>query len=176
MLCRKLWRWSIAAVMLSPLASVAESNYARAVIPWSGDGRVYQISESNMLFLGELEGIIYVQTGEGKFDEGFVSCPVTQKIEMGSGKSIATGYCTIVINQEDSVFAEWKCEGETGQCEGEIVFTGGVGRYKGISGSSDILVRSPIQALAKNLANDSVLRAGSGIMILSDIKYELAAQ
>jgi UDP-N-acetylenolpyruvoylglucosamine reductase len=60
----------------------AESGSARAVIPWDGEGRVFQVGPSSVLFLGAFEGIIYVETASGSMDEGFVRCPAVQELDI----------------------------------------------------------------------------------------------
>jgi len=165
-------RLLILVTTIFALPAFAESKTARAVIPWDGEGMIYQISADELLFLGELKGIIYVQTGKGAFDEGFVSCPLSQKIHADSGASSVTGYCTIVISPENSIFAEWSCKGKTGHCEGTMDFTGGLGKFKKIKGKSKVLIRSPLQSLVTDLSSGSAVRAGSGIMVLTDIVYK----
>ena len=113
------------------------------------------------------------KVGKGNMDEGYVSCPVTQEIIIKTAQTTAQGYCTIVVGPEDSIFAKWSCNGEVGKCEGKMMFTGGLGKFKKINGSSDILVRSPLQHQTVNLASGSSVKTSSGIMIMKNIEFEL---
>ena len=44
-------------------------------------------------------------------------------------------------------FAEWTCEGKVGACKGTFTLTGGTGKYAGVTGSSEMIVRWIINAL-----------------------------
>ena len=70
-------------LMLIGLGSIAqaESGSARAIIPWDGEGRVFQVGPTTIQFLGAFEGIIYVETAAGALNEGFVRCPVVQELD-----------------------------------------------------------------------------------------------
>ena len=85
----------------------AEQKSLKAIIAWDGEGRVFQVGSGELQFLGAFEGVMYVETAEGKLDEGFVRCPVIQKIEVKSKKTTGSGSCMIIASGEDKVYAEW---------------------------------------------------------------------
>lgn len=173
------WRDSVLAVvmMLSVSAVLAETQTGslRALIPWDGEGRVFQVSPNALLFLGAFEGIIYIEKNEGELNEGFVRCPLTQKIEISSKKTSASGNCMITVNDGATVYAEWSCAGKIGVCEGDFKVTGGTGRLEGVTGSSKLMVRSPMHVLAEDMASGSVIRVASGIAILPELSYTIPA-
>lgn len=152
----------------------AEQKSLEAIITWDGEGRVFQIADQTMQFLGSFEGIIYVKTHEGKLNEGFVSCPANQTLNLKTGKTKGSGHCMITASPNDTVYAKWSCNGVVGKCEGDFKLTGGTGKFKGVKGSSKMLIRSPLRALIADMPNNSVLRVGSGIAILPELKYTLA--
>jgi hypothetical protein len=154
-------------------SAFAEKKSLKAVMPWEGDGKVYQIGPETMLFLGAFEGIIYVETSEGKLDEGFVRCPGSQTIDVKTGKTSGEGHCMITPSAGDIVYATWSCKGEVGGCKGDFKLTGGSGQYKGISGSSKLLVRSAINTLVVGLSSGSVVREATGIAILPELTYSI---
>lgn len=164
--------------LLTTLASSAqaEQKSLEAIITWDGEGRVYQIADQTMQFLGSFEGIIYVKTHEGELNEGFVSCPANQTLNLKTGKTRGSGHCMITASPNDTVYAEWSCNGVVGKCEGDFKLTGGTGKFKGVKGSSKMLVRSPLRALIADMPNNSLLRVGSGIAILPKLKYTLATK
>ena len=159
-----------------PTAVSAEEKSLKAMIPWDGEGRVFQVAPDTLLFLGAFEGIIYVETAEGKLYEGFVRCPVTQKIMIETKKTNGSGYCMITTSSDDTVYAEWSCEGQVGGCKGEFKLTGGTGQFEGITGKSKLIVRSPLQVLAPGMSAGNVLRAGSGLAVLPELKYEIPSE
>lgn len=165
-------------LMLACLAAGAgaESGTAKALITWDGEGRIYPVGTGRMLFLGAFEGIIYVETADQAIDEGFVRCPATMYIDVASKTTAGSGHCLIAVDEGDTVFAEWSCDGKPGACEGRFTLTEGTGRFKGITGSSPMRVRSPLSAMAADMASGSIVRAASGIAILSELKYDNPAK
>ena len=144
-----------------------------AFIPWDGEGQVFRIGSDTMLFLGAFKGIVYVRKSSGELDEGFVHCPVTQKIDLQTQATSGSGYCMITVTESETVYAEWTCEGAVRGCLGDFNITGGTGELEGIAGSSRLLVRSPMRALIADMADGSVLRVASGIAILPELQYQL---
>ena len=162
------------AVLVTPLdLRAAEQNTVRAVLPWHGAGRVFHVATDTMLFLGAIDGVVYVETAAGEFDQAFAQCPITQKIVVSKGQTTGSGYCMITQSPEDTVFAELSCEGQVGGCEGVFTLTGGTGRFDGISGSSKMIVRSPLQALARDVGSGSELRVTFGIMLLDELTFTI---
>ena len=151
----------------------AESTTVSAVIPWQGQGQIFPIGTDKLRFLGAIEGIMYVETAEGALNEAFVQCPIVQEIDVTSGTTSASGNCTIVVSTEDAVFAELACNGMQGYCSGEFKLTGGTGRFSGISGSSEMTVRSPVHALARDLSDGTVLQIAAGILQLPELVITL---
>ena len=157
----------------APLAQAAESGTVQVIIPWEGEGRVYRVAPDRMKFLGEIEGIMYIESSKGEMHEAFVSCPIMQELDMQSGTTVAEGECEITASSETVLFAELSCEGEVGNCEGEFKLNGGLGNFVGISGSGKLRVRSPIRALAADLGSGSLLRVASGLAVISDLNYKI---
>ena len=178
---KKQSRWPLAAFAyillgISATAFAEDMKSLEAIIPWDGEGKVFKIGPDTMLFLGAFKGIIYVEKADGELDEGFVDCPVTQKIDLKTQATSGSGYCMITISESKTVYAEWTCKGSVGGCAGDFTITGGTGEVEGITGSSKLLVRSPLRALIADMANGSVLRAASGIAILPELKYRVPAK
>ena len=151
----------------------AESGTLSASIPWEGEGRVFRIGPQTVIFLGAIRGIVYAETDQGVLNEGFMLCPVTQRVNIDTGATSGVGQCEIAVDGDNVVYAEFVCEGKVGSCEGEFRVTGGGGRYVGASGSSKMRVRSPIQVLALDLGSGSELRIASGLAELVELKYRI---
>ena len=165
----------VGAVMalLWGVAVFAETTTISAVIPWQGQGQVFQVGEGKAQFLGSLEGIMYVETAEGEMNEAFVRCPILQDINLEEGTTSATGKCIIVVSPEDTAYAEITCEGAEGICRGEFRFTGGAGSLQGIRGSGEMTARSPVHALASDLSAGVLIQAAAGILQMPELRVEL---
>ena len=162
-------------LMLIGLGTIAraESGSARAIIPWDGEGRIFLVGPKTIQFLGAFEGIIYFETSAGALDEGFVRCPVVQKLDLDTGETSAQGHCMITVSGGETVFARWSCKGKPGGCTGTFDLTGGTGEFEGATGSSVLKVRSPLRALSANVASGSILKVSSGLAELPELTYEL---
>ncbi len=151
----------------------AEKNSLEAFIPYNGEGQVFQVGPETMLFMGDFEGIMYVKTAEGEMDEAFVRCPAIQELNLETKASSGSGYCEISISPGNTVYAKWNCAGEPSGCEGEFVLTAGTGDYVGITGSSKLVVRSPLHALVGGSATGSAIVAKTGLAVLPMLSYEI---
>ncbi len=145
----------------------------KVTMPWDGEGTVYMIGTGKALFMGAFEGIMYVEKEEGELDAAFANCPATQHIDVETGSSSADGYCNIAVSGEDAVFAKWSCEGKIGTCKGNFELTGGTGRFEGVSGSSQLVVRSVLNALVSGLGDGEVVRTATGIAVLPRLTYQM---
>ena len=143
------------------------------LIPWEASGHVYSVDTDTLQFLGALEGIIYVRTAEGALDEGFVVCPGSQLFNIKSGKVSGEGHCMITPSAGDAVYAKWTCTGDLRICTGTFNLTGGTGKYEGIKGSSELLVRSSLDELIVGMPSGSVIRSATGITMLPDLEFSI---
>lgn len=165
----------VIAPLVFSLAQAAEKGTVQATIPWDGEGNVYQVNTSTVVFMGSLKGIIYVESATGDMNEGFVVCPVMQELDMESGTTEAIGHCEITASPDDVLYARMTCEGKVGGggCSGDFKLTDGEGKFKGISGSGKLQVRSPLRAVAADLASGAVVRIATGLAVIKDLKYSI---
>ena len=161
---------AILLLAVSPARS-AEQGTVQAIIPWEGEGRVFQIDSRRLQFLGSLEGVMYLENNKGEMNEAFVQCPIMQILDLESGVTEALGHCEITISPEDVVYAQMSCKGQVGVCKGKFILIDGEGRFNGISGQGEISVRSPIRALVADLGSGALLRVGSGLATIKDLKF-----
>lgn len=175
MIAKYVFMASVAAIcsLAVPSVQAAESGTVQVIIPWDGEGRVYRVAPARMKFLGEIEGIMYIASSKGEMHEAFVSCPITQELDLESGATVAEGECEITASSETVLFASLTCKGEVGNCRGEFRLTGGLGNFAGISGAGVLLVRSPLHALATDLGSGATLRIASGLAVIDDLQYKI---
>jgi hypothetical protein len=157
----------------SSAALQAREESLEITMPWGGQGTIYHIDTDKRLFMGAFEGIMYIKTDKGELDAAFADCPSVMHIDVKSKATSATGYCTITPSKGDAVFAEWSCKGEVGICKGIFEITGGTGQMEGITGSSEIKIRSVIGPLLLGMADGSTLRAASGLIVLPKLTYRV---
>jgi len=160
-------------LFVATVAVQAEEGTVKAMAPWQGQGKAYVTGPEKMLFVGEFNGIMYVETGEGTLDAALILCPATQEINIKGMTSRAHGNCIISPAKGDIIFAEWKCSGKPGGCNGTLTLTDGTGRFKGISGSGEMVVRTALMGLAKNLKSGDVVKAAAGLAVWPKLKYKI---
>ena len=157
---------------LSP-AQAARQDTVQVVIPWEAEGQVFQVDTHTMLFLGAMEGVMYVESSRGEMHEAFVMCPIMQKLDLETGATDAPGRCEISASPVDVLYAKLSCKGQVGDCKGEFTLIDGEGKFAGISGAGELRVRSPMHGLIADLGSGAILRVGSGLAIVNDLKYRI---
>ena len=166
-------------LVISPLAfaplQAADKGTVQATIPWDGEGKVYQVNSSTIVFIGALKGIMYVESATGEMNEGFVVCPVMQQLDAESGTTSAVGHCEITASPNDVLYAKMTCQGKAGSggCSGSFELTDGEGKFKGISGNGNLRVRSPLRVIATDLASGTVVRVATGLATIKDLEYSI---
>ena len=166
---------SAAALLLLQVSPVyaAEQDTVQAIIPWEAHGRVFQVDTSTMMFLGAVQGVMYIESSRGDMHEAFVMCPIIQKLVLETGKSEAVAHCEISASPDNVAYAELSCEGEVGNCQGTFTLIDGEGKFSGISGTGTLRVRSPMHALISDMAAGAELRVSSGLAVVKDLNYRI---
>lgn len=112
----------------------AESGKYKAHYGWSAHGSVEEISENHQKFEGDLRGTSFNTNEKGFAHKMSVVCPTVNNIKEGVHN--ASGTCTMTDTEGNKINLKWSCKGAP-KCEGTFTFTGGEGKYKGISGEND---------------------------------------
>lgn len=163
---------AILLLVMSP-ARATEQGTVQAIIPWEGEGRVFQIDTRRMQFLGEIEGVMYIENSKGQMHEGYVQCPIIQMFDTETGASEAIGHCEITASPDDVAYAQISCKGHPGDCVGKFILIDGEGKFAGISGQGELRVRSPIHALAGGLGSGDLVRVAAGLAVIKDLKFSI---
>ena len=95
---------------------------------------------------------------------------MSQHLTVQTKVTTAQGSCEIVADG-GSVYAEWDCTGRIGLCQGNLKLTAGSGRFEGITGSSPLVIRSPLRLLVVGVSDGMVLQVPSGLAVLPKLTY-----
>lgn len=171
----KLFRGLLIIMLITGMAATLEAEEVKLKInaPWEAAGRVYKVGPELLQFHGTFQGIMYIDDGKGKLDSAVFICPASQDLNATNGQTIAYGRCMVTESGGDIVFAEFTCKGDMDGCQGKFIITGGDGQFKGIKGSSSMIVRSSLGAIAVNLESGAVIHAAEGLAIWPDLVYTL---
>ena len=131
--------WTIAALLISAALThpvQAQDWKVVGVFGWMGVGKAYEIDKGHYFWVGEFTGTFFNDKGEGSlFHNAGVKCPGYNDLNFPAGKGKAGGFCVITDKQGDKAYLSWANEGDPGKAPGKFTYTGGTGKYSGISGT-----------------------------------------
>ncbi len=153
--------------------AVAEKGTAKILAPWEANGQIFQVAVDKLQFIGTFEGIMYIEHGEGLLDAALFTCPSTQITEILTNQIKAHGYCTIESPNGDYIYAEYTCDGAPGACKGKFTLTGGTGKLTGITGESDLIVRTALSGTTVDQQSGGTVSAAKGLAIWPEMKFEI---
>jgi hypothetical protein len=158
----------------SSLSVAAEEGTVKATAAWQGQGRFFLVQEQLALFVGAFEGTMFVETQKGHLDAAKLLCPGMLEINLENGAQSGEGRCLLTGRNGDRVYAMWRCAGEHGDgCTGTFTLHGGTGKFQGITGNSDFLIRSDMAAYVADMSEDSVEGGASGVAVWPALTYKI---
>ena len=173
----KLMKALIVLMIVAVMAATvqAEEVSLKILAPWEAAGHVFKIGPEKLQFIGTFQGIMYIENAKDELDAALFVCPATQEINTINRETIAHGRC-MITEDNGYVYAEFTCKGVVGACSGKFNITDGEGEFKGIKGSSDMVIRSALGAMAVDMKSGSVIQAAEGLAIWPNLKYTLPAK
>lgn len=172
---RRLGMAALGLIAIASAAAIADPTKLSILAPWEASGRVYQVGPSERQFIGALEGIMYVEKGDGEFDTALFVCPVIHELDTGSNKTSASGRCHVVATR-GNMFGKFTCTGEPGYCDGQFQVTGGTEEFEQISGGGAIRIRSVLSVMTTDEASGEVVAEVKGLAIWPDLAVSLPGQ
>lgn len=107
---------------------------------WIGTGEFLELGNGEQVVNGIVKGVMIARhkdAGKMIVHSSNLSCPVRVNLNRKKDVQAIEGLCTIVAHEgKDIGFAHWKCSGSLKECVGEFTFTGGLGGWTGISGTT----------------------------------------
>ena len=100
-------------------------------------------------------------------------CPATIETNLTTLYQSGHGRCILTDKDDNKVFAKWTCYGNPSNCKGAFTFTGGTGKFKGISGINEFYVKADVLAFQKTGEPGLVKKAGAGKAVWPEITYQL---
>jgi len=162
-----------AAGLIAAAPLSADQGKAKILAPWEANGQIYQVAVDKLQFIGTFEGIMYIEHGPGLLDAALFTCPSTQITEILANTIKGHGYCTIESPTGDYIYAEYTCEGEPGSCTGTFTLTGGTGKLTGITGESELIVRTALSGTTIDQQTGGTVSAAKGLAIWPEMRFEI---
>ena len=169
------------AALVGTTGARAEDTTIRAVSAARGQGFFFEIGERRAMFLGAFQGTVYVETGSNALDGASLVCPLSFVLDRFQPTFNAEGHCTFARGEADKIYARWTCSGgqPTG-CVGRLILEAGTGRFAGISGEGDLVVRTALPEFTEPASpqaprpGSAVVRETAGVLlVLPALRYRL---
>ena len=117
-------------------AQLAKQGSYRGSFGAQGAGTLHELEEGHIFFVGGFNGVLLNDNSGGFLDRTQVLCPGVNDIVNGLSQGLH-GYCIITDEDGDKAFAKWSGVDETpGVGGGPFEWTGGTGKYAGITGDN----------------------------------------
>lgn len=170
---------ALVTVMMITLFSAsahAEEVTLKVLAPWQGHGQVYKVAPNKVKVVGSFDGIMYIDNGKGDLDAAVMMCPGCEYIDINTKQTTIKADCIITKNKEKVAYATLNATGKIGGARGKFEIVGGEGKWKGISGKGDIVIRTALGALAVNKTTGAVVDAAAGLAVWPALKVKLPAR
>ncbi|MDH3690856.1 MAG: hypothetical protein OEU36_15520 [Gammaproteobacteria bacterium] len=156
-----------------PESAQAEDQKLKGVAAWEGQGMLFQMEGKQAHFVGAFVGVLVVGNDKEPLEAAKMVCPATVETDLETGNETGHGRCILTDKDNNKIFAKWNCDGNPANCKGRFIFTGGTGKFKGISGDNEFFVNTDVMALKVTGEGDLVQQAAAGEAIWPHIQYQL---
>ena len=163
----------LAGVFILSDQALAAGNTVKAMATWQAQGLVTQVADNQALMVGAMGGALFIDGGHGELDATTLLCPGTMDLNLSTGVRNGKGRCIITDKDGDKIYAEWTCRGNEKGCKGPFNLTGGTGKFLGISGDNQFILRVAMRANAGAVSPDSFQQVAAGLAIWPKLHYEL---
>jgi hypothetical protein len=144
------------------------------LLPWEADGKVYEVAPKTLMFVGEVKGTLYAESGQGPLDGASMVCPMLYEIDVEGGIARGEGRCAIVPKGGAGVvYAVYSCQGDIGSCAGRLDLSGGTGRFAGVNGSGPMSSRTGAVESAVKVGPGGDISRAEGLMTLRGFSYHM---
>ena len=118
-------------------AELAKKGTYKGNFAWNSTGKVFDLEKGHQMFVGEFTGGFTNDDGKGFMHITSWVCPGVNDL-VDSVTQYARGYCVVTDLDGDKAYFSWKGGKETkpGASKGTFQWTGGTGKYTGITGEN----------------------------------------
>lgn len=156
-----------------PESAKAQEEKLKGLAAWEGQGMLFQMEGKQVHFVGAFVGVLVIGNEEEPLEAAKMVCPATVETDLETGNETGHGRCILTDKDNNKVFAKWNCDGDPANCKGRFIFTGGTGKFEGISGDNEFFVKTDVMALKTTGEQGLVQQAAAGQAVWPEIQYEL---
>jgi hypothetical protein len=127
---------AVLVVTASASAQLAKQGSYSAHYGYHNTAKVTEMEKDHVFVTGENIGTVFNDSGRGFLHAAAVVCPLV--VDNVKNTPNAHGYCVATDADGDKAFLVWKCKSPQpgARCEGDFQWTGGTGKYTGLTGSN----------------------------------------
>ena len=157
-------------------AQAQEPDALKGVAVFEGEGMLFQLEDQNVYFVGGYVGVMVVGNDKEALNAATMVCPATIETNLETLVQSGHGRCILTDKDDNKVFAKWTCYGTLSHCKGAFTFTGGTGKFEGISGINEFFVKTDVLAFQQTGEPGMVKKAGAGEAVWPEITYQLPSK
>jgi len=151
----------------------AEDVVVKILAPWQAHGEVYKIAPNKVKVVGSFDGIMYIDNNTGDLDAALFMCPGEQYIDLTTKKVEIKADCLITKGDNKVAYATLEAKGIMGAASGTFKIIGGEKKWRGISGSGKVIIRTALGQTALHKKSGSVINAAAGLAVWPSLKVHL---
>lgn len=155
------------------LAQGSSKEALRGGAAWEGQGMLFQLEEEQLYLVGAFVGIMVIGNDKEPLNAATMTCPATVETNLATMYQTGYGRCILIDKDDNKVFAKWACSGNPKNCKGNFTFTGGTGKFKGISGINEFFVQTDVMGFQATGAPGVLKKAAAGRAVWPEITYQL---
>lgn len=125
------------AALTGPAVAADDGGY----FGWAASGTTFEVGPQHYFFVGSFSGVLRTDAADSPLQNAAVQCPGSLSIGIEGA-----GFCVYTDAGGDKLFSTWTCPTPAATPAGAIaalnctnVFTGGTGKYNGVSGGNNFL-------------------------------------
>ncbi len=157
-------------------AHAPEPDSLTGVAVFAGEGMLFQLEGQRVYFVGGYVGVMVVGNDKEALNAATMICPATIETNLATMVQSGHGRCILTDKDDNKVFAKWTCYGTPAHCKGAFTFTGGTGKFEGISGINEFFVKTDVLAFQQTGEPGMVKRAAAGEAVWPEITYQLPSK
>lgn len=161
---------------LGATAQAQESGPLKGAATFEGEGMLFLLEDQQVYFVGGYVGVMVVGNDKEALNAATMICPATIETNLATGVQSGHGRCILTDKDKNKVFAKWTCYGNPNHCKGAFTFTGGTGKFTGISGINEFFVKMDVAAFEQTGEPGMVKRAAAGEAVWPEITYQLPSK
>ncbi|HMS86078.1 MAG TPA: hypothetical protein PKD12_20760 [Nitrospira sp.] len=123
-----------------PLADAKTVEAGDSSSSWNGTGEFLELGNGEQVVNGIVKGVLISRHKDGGkmvVHSSKLMCPVRVTLNRSKDAQAIEGLCTMVAHEgKDVGYGHWKCAGNLKECTGDFTFTGGMGGFTGMSGTT----------------------------------------